>query len=188
MYRYLFALWFDSVILHVRSCKADSGSRSHRFPSLSETLSASPHSDWGRRGHDVPLRPVARGTGSRITVIQCDIITVDCIYRVGRTQTWTQHVYLFLFFFQGVKRFDARERVICALMERKLFREKRDHPMSLPICRLALKLHNSGEKFKSWTQDAILRSFESFLLLHLGLFALSCRRVLGGAAWTRKPT
>ncbi|KAB5517774.1 hypothetical protein PHYPO_G00171030 [Pangasianodon hypophthalmus] len=35
---------------------------------------------------------------------------------------------------EGVKRFDARERVISALMERKLFRGKRDHPMSLPIC------------------------------------------------------
>lgn len=35
---------------------------------------------------------------------------------------------------EGVKRFDARERVISALMERKLFRGKKDHPMSLPIC------------------------------------------------------
>ncbi|XP_043073939.1 valine--tRNA ligase, mitochondrial-like, partial [Puntigrus tetrazona] len=35
---------------------------------------------------------------------------------------------------EGVKRFDARERVITALMERKLFRGKKDHPMSLPIC------------------------------------------------------
>uniref|UniRef100_A0A9J7YC20 Valine--tRNA ligase, mitochondrial n=1 Tax=Cyprinus carpio carpio TaxID=630221 RepID=A0A9J7YC20_CYPCA len=34
----------------------------------------------------------------------------------------------------GVKRFDARERVITALMERKLFRGKKEHPMSLPIC------------------------------------------------------
>ncbi|KAA0710630.1 Valine--tRNA ligase, mitochondrial [Triplophysa tibetana] len=36
---------------------------------------------------------------------------------------------------EGVKRFDARERVISALMERKLFRNKQSHPMSLPICR-----------------------------------------------------
>ncbi|XP_062865966.1 valine--tRNA ligase, mitochondrial [Trichomycterus rosablanca] len=35
---------------------------------------------------------------------------------------------------EGVKRFDARERVVGALMERKLFREKRDHAMSLPVC------------------------------------------------------
>ncbi|XP_056110451.1 valine--tRNA ligase, mitochondrial isoform X2 [Rhinichthys klamathensis goyatoka] len=35
---------------------------------------------------------------------------------------------------EGVKRFDARERVITALMERNLFRGKKDHPMSLPIC------------------------------------------------------
>ncbi|XP_066529693.1 valine--tRNA ligase, mitochondrial [Hoplias malabaricus] len=35
---------------------------------------------------------------------------------------------------QGVKRFEAREKVISALMETKLFRGKKDHPMSLPIC------------------------------------------------------
>ncbi|XP_016126403.1 valine--tRNA ligase, mitochondrial-like [Sinocyclocheilus grahami] len=35
---------------------------------------------------------------------------------------------------EGVKRFDARECVIIALMERKLFRGKKDHPMSLPFC------------------------------------------------------
>lgn len=36
---------------------------------------------------------------------------------------------------QGVKRFDARVRVLEALTEKKLFRGKRDHPMALPICR-----------------------------------------------------
>uniref|UniRef100_A0A4W4GLV6 Valine--tRNA ligase, mitochondrial n=1 Tax=Electrophorus electricus TaxID=8005 RepID=A0A4W4GLV6_ELEEL len=35
---------------------------------------------------------------------------------------------------QGVKRFEAREKVIGALMEKKLFRGKRDHAMYLPIC------------------------------------------------------
>uniref|UniRef100_A0A673HCZ5 Valine--tRNA ligase, mitochondrial n=1 Tax=Sinocyclocheilus rhinocerous TaxID=307959 RepID=A0A673HCZ5_9TELE len=39
-----------------------------------------------------------------------------------------------ILFICGVKRFDARERVITALMERKLFRGKKKHPMSLPIC------------------------------------------------------
>lgn len=35
---------------------------------------------------------------------------------------------------EGVKRFDARKQVINALMEKKLFMEKKSHPMSLPIC------------------------------------------------------
>ncbi|KAJ8273801.1 hypothetical protein GJAV_G00105680 [Gymnothorax javanicus] len=35
---------------------------------------------------------------------------------------------------EGVKRFDARERVISALMEREMLRGKRDHPMLLPVC------------------------------------------------------
>ncbi|XP_076864558.1 valine--tRNA ligase, mitochondrial isoform X2 [Brachyhypopomus gauderio] len=35
---------------------------------------------------------------------------------------------------EGVKRFEAREKVIGALIEKKLFRGKRDHAMSLPIC------------------------------------------------------
>uniref|UniRef100_A0AAY4C272 Valine--tRNA ligase, mitochondrial n=1 Tax=Denticeps clupeoides TaxID=299321 RepID=A0AAY4C272_9TELE len=36
---------------------------------------------------------------------------------------------------EGVRRFDARERVMEALMEKKMFRGRRDHPMSLPVCR-----------------------------------------------------
>ncbi|KAG5843164.1 hypothetical protein ANANG_G00185590 [Anguilla anguilla] len=35
---------------------------------------------------------------------------------------------------EGVKRFDARERVMSALMEKEMFRGKTDHPMSLPVC------------------------------------------------------
>ncbi|TSK28260.1 Valine--tRNA ligase, mitochondrial [Bagarius yarrelli] len=35
---------------------------------------------------------------------------------------------------KGIKRFDAREIVISALMERKLFRGKTENAMSLPIC------------------------------------------------------
>uniref|UniRef100_A0AAY4DFH0 Valine--tRNA ligase, mitochondrial n=1 Tax=Denticeps clupeoides TaxID=299321 RepID=A0AAY4DFH0_9TELE len=35
---------------------------------------------------------------------------------------------------EGVRRFDARERVMEALMEKKMFRGRRDHPMSLPVC------------------------------------------------------
>ncbi|XP_036411227.1 valine--tRNA ligase, mitochondrial isoform X2 [Megalops cyprinoides] len=54
----------------------------------------------------------------RITVIGGDgTMTADC----GQ---WLE----------GVKRFDARERVIEALMEKNLFRGKKEHPMSLPIC------------------------------------------------------
>lgn len=35
---------------------------------------------------------------------------------------------------QGVKRFDARQMVVDALVERKLFRGKKNHAMTLPIC------------------------------------------------------
>ncbi|XP_061597128.1 valine--tRNA ligase, mitochondrial [Cololabis saira] len=35
---------------------------------------------------------------------------------------------------EGVKRFDARQLVLDALVEKKLFREKKDHTMALPIC------------------------------------------------------
>uniref|UniRef100_A0A3B3Z7Q5 Valine--tRNA ligase, mitochondrial n=1 Tax=Periophthalmus magnuspinnatus TaxID=409849 RepID=A0A3B3Z7Q5_9GOBI len=35
---------------------------------------------------------------------------------------------------QGVKRFDARQQVVDALVEKKLFRGKQEHSMSLPIC------------------------------------------------------
>ncbi|KAJ8334957.1 hypothetical protein SKAU_G00405960 [Synaphobranchus kaupii] len=35
---------------------------------------------------------------------------------------------------EGVKRFDARERVIGALMEKEMFRGKAEHPMVLPVC------------------------------------------------------
>uniref|UniRef100_A0AAR2KAG6 Valine--tRNA ligase, mitochondrial n=1 Tax=Pygocentrus nattereri TaxID=42514 RepID=A0AAR2KAG6_PYGNA len=50
---------------------------------------------------------------------------------IGGDGTMTSHCGHWL---QGVKRFQARERVISALMEMKLFRGKEDHPMSLPIC------------------------------------------------------
>ncbi|CAJ1083651.1 valine--tRNA ligase%2C mitochondrial isoform X1 [Xyrichtys novacula] len=35
---------------------------------------------------------------------------------------------------QGVKRFDARQQIIDALVEKKLFRGKRSHAMTLPVC------------------------------------------------------
>ncbi|KAI1902449.1 hypothetical protein AGOR_G00044870 [Albula goreensis] len=35
---------------------------------------------------------------------------------------------------EGVKRFDARKRVMDALMEKKMLKGKKDHPMSLPVC------------------------------------------------------
>lgn len=37
--------------------------------------------------------------------------------------------------FKGVKRFDARQLVVNALVEKKLFRGKKEHAMTLPICR-----------------------------------------------------
>lgn len=45
---------------------------------------------------------------------------------------------LFLFHvssLKGVKRFDARQLVVDALIEKKLFRGKKSHAMTLPICR-----------------------------------------------------
>ncbi|CAL8297187.1 unnamed protein product [Lota lota] len=39
-----------------------------------------------------------------------------------------------ILFEKGVKRFDAREKVLDALAERKLLRDKKDHAMSLPKC------------------------------------------------------
>lgn len=35
---------------------------------------------------------------------------------------------------KGMKRFDARQMVVDALVEKRLFREKREHSMTLPIC------------------------------------------------------
>ena len=35
-----------------------------------------------------------------------------------------------------MKRFDARKSVLAALKGRGLYRETKDHPMSVPICRL----------------------------------------------------
>uniref|UniRef100_A0A8C9WUA4 Valine--tRNA ligase, mitochondrial n=1 Tax=Sander lucioperca TaxID=283035 RepID=A0A8C9WUA4_SANLU len=39
-----------------------------------------------------------------------------------------------LYPFKGVKRFDARQLVVDALVEKKLFRGKKDHAMTLPVC------------------------------------------------------
>ncbi|XP_035771896.1 valine--tRNA ligase, mitochondrial-like [Neolamprologus brichardi] len=36
---------------------------------------------------------------------------------------------------EGVKRFDARQLVVDALVEKRLFRGRKDHAMSLPVCR-----------------------------------------------------
>uniref|UniRef100_A0A8C6U672 Valine--tRNA ligase, mitochondrial n=1 Tax=Neogobius melanostomus TaxID=47308 RepID=A0A8C6U672_9GOBI len=38
------------------------------------------------------------------------------------------------FFLQGVKRFDARQMVVEALVEKRLFRGKQQHSMTLPVC------------------------------------------------------
>lgn len=37
--------------------------------------------------------------------------------------------------FKGVKRFDARQLIVDALVEKKLFRGKKSHAMTLPVCR-----------------------------------------------------
>lgn len=44
-------------------------------------------------------------------------------------------VSLFFFFVKGVKRFDARQLVVDALVEKRLFRGRKAHAMSLPVCR-----------------------------------------------------
>lgn len=36
---------------------------------------------------------------------------------------------------QGLHRFVAREKIMCALRERGLFRGLQEHPMVLPVCR-----------------------------------------------------
>lgn len=36
---------------------------------------------------------------------------------------------------KGTKRFDARQLVLDALAEKKLFLGKQSHPMTLPVCR-----------------------------------------------------
>lgn len=43
--------------------------------------------------------------------------------------------FSFCFLSKGVKRFDARQLVVDALVEKKLFRGKRSHAMMLPTCR-----------------------------------------------------
>uniref|UniRef100_A0A672Z1P7 Valine--tRNA ligase n=1 Tax=Sphaeramia orbicularis TaxID=375764 RepID=A0A672Z1P7_9TELE len=50
---------------------------------------------------------------------------------IGEDGTMNSHCGQWL---EGVKRFDARQRVVDALTERKLFRGKKDHSMALPIC------------------------------------------------------
>ena len=49
-----------------------------------------------------------------------------------------------ILFQKGVKRFDAREKVLEALAEKKLLRNKKDHAMSLPKCRYSRRLKELG--------------------------------------------
>lgn len=128
---------FISLLLHYRSCEVDSSSRSHRLPALSETLAASPLCDRRGRSHDLTLWPVARGT-ELISETEWGFKTVHLVcnlYNIHTSKCNTSFFFSLSSSSQGVKRFDARDRVISALMERKLFRAKKDHPMSLPICR-----------------------------------------------------
>lgn len=43
--------------------------------------------------------------------------------------------YPIFFPFKGKKRFEARQLLIDALVEKKLFRGKKSHAMTLPVCR-----------------------------------------------------
>ena len=42
---------------------------------------------------------------------------------------------LTLFFLQGMKRFDARTAVLQALKDKGLYRDTKENPMVVPICR-----------------------------------------------------
>ncbi|CAB1320400.1 unnamed protein product [Coregonus sp. 'balchen'] len=53
---------------------------------------------------------------------------------------------------EGVKRFDAREQVIDALIEKRMFRGKKDHTMSLPVCRSS----GSGEGVRRRPESGLL--------------------------------
>lgn len=62
-------------------------------------------------------------------------------YRWNPCQWWKMQAgcifirAVFIMSLKGVKRFDARQLVVDALAERKLLRGKKDHAMTLPICR-----------------------------------------------------
>uniref|UniRef100_A0A8C5A2W1 Valine--tRNA ligase, mitochondrial n=1 Tax=Gadus morhua TaxID=8049 RepID=A0A8C5A2W1_GADMO len=51
---------------------------------------------------------------------------------------------------EGVKRFDAREKVLDALAEKKLLRNKKDHAMSLPKCRYSRRRGHVHDKLPPW--------------------------------------
>lgn len=98
--------------------------------------------------HSLPRLAVIGGDGAMtslcgqwLEVLNCASLTQSGIPFIRNVHRSEYNTSTFFFFspplVKGVKRFDARERVISALMERKLFRGKRDHPMALPICRWA---------------------------------------------------
>ena len=63
----------------------------------------------------------------------------------GKSPKWTTSVC-----YQGSKRFDARKNVLAALKEKGLYRETKDNPMVVPICRYAYNtIAGSGTEISS---------------------------------------
>uniref|UniRef100_A0A8C6WU77 Valine--tRNA ligase, mitochondrial n=1 Tax=Neogobius melanostomus TaxID=47308 RepID=A0A8C6WU77_9GOBI len=64
------------------------------------------------------------------------IITDSMVDMQLGTGTSSKNLFGFgwCFFLQGVKRFDARQMVVEALVEKRLFRGKQQHSMTLPVC------------------------------------------------------
>ena len=56
-----------------------------------------------------------------------------------------------IIFIQGMKRFDARTAVLQALKDKGLYRDTRENPMVVPICRyMHLQFRGNHGKVKDW--------------------------------------
>lgn len=109
------------ILVCHRSYEGDPCSWPCGLPAVSETLAATPVCDWGRREDEPSVWAVAAGTCSRAVAGQL-------WETYGSVVTpWS--------FLQGVRRFDARQLVVDALAEKKLFRGEKSHAMTLPVCR-----------------------------------------------------
>lgn len=92
--------------------------------------------------HSLPRLTVIAGDGTMTEScgqwleVLCYLFVYMCEFVVwcwcGLVCLW---VSLFFFFVKGVKRFDARQLVVDALVEKRLFRGRKAHAMSLPVCR-----------------------------------------------------
>lgn len=103
--------------------------------------------------HSLPRLTVIEGNGTMtsscgewLKVIMCklsittsyDITQSTVSYHCVWCPVYLSYLLLSLFHFvsfKGVKRFDARQLVVDALLEKKLFRGKTNHATTLPICR-----------------------------------------------------